>query len=99
MPHLDDLYGSGSLKNISHNVIAFSRNLNAEDELERNTINISVLKCRLTGKTGPLPPLYYSYKTNRISKEAPPELMFNDKDVESSNEDKNEFDKDDYDLE
>ena len=73
MPTLDDIKGSGSIKQCSWNVIGFARNLNAENDLERNTIKLAVLKCRLSGLTGPLPPVYYSYATNRILREAPDE--------------------------
>lgn len=52
IPTMDDLKGSGSLKQISFNIIGVSRNLMHEDEYERNVSQTHVLKCRETGKTG-----------------------------------------------
>jgi twinkle protein len=52
MPSLDDIKGSGSVKQISFQIIAFCRNMTAENELERNTIKVRVLKSRFTGRTG-----------------------------------------------
>ena len=49
---MDDLRGSGSLKQISAQVIALSRNLSADSDLERNLVKIKVLKDRWTGATG-----------------------------------------------
>jgi len=71
IPSLDDIKGSGAIKQVSFNVIGFARNLNAEEDLERNTINLSVLKCRHTGITGPCDPVYYSRRTNRICQVPP----------------------------
>ena len=67
MPTLDDIRGSGSTKQISMDVIAFARNMNSEDELERNTIKIAVLKCRHTGLTGPAGGAIYDFKTGRLN--------------------------------
>lgn len=49
---IDDIKGSGSIKQISFDIIAFARNLVAEDEAARNTIQFRVLKSRFTGLTG-----------------------------------------------
>ena len=43
---IDDIKGSGSIKQISFDIITFSRNLVAESEDERNTIHLRVLKSR-----------------------------------------------------
>lgn len=59
---MDALKGSGSLKQVSAQIIALSRNLNHEDEAERHKIKLSVLKCRFSGNTGPT--CSYSFKTN-----------------------------------
>ena len=66
MPNLDDVRGSGSTKQISMDVIAFARNMNAEDPEERNTIKIAVLKCRHTGLTGPAKGAIYDFQTGRL---------------------------------
>jgi twinkle protein len=66
MPSIDDIKGSGSIKQVSHDIIAFCRNMTDEDEDERNHIMMSVLKCRRTGKTGPVPGAKYDSKTGRL---------------------------------
>jgi twinkle protein len=65
MPSVDDVRGSGSIKQISFDIIAFARNLLAENEIERNTIKISVLKSRHTGLTGRVRSARYIYETGR----------------------------------
>jgi twinkle protein len=67
MPSLDDIKGSGSIKQVSFDVVGFARNLTAANERERNTIGISVLKCRYTGLTGPVQGAYYVFETGRLS--------------------------------
>ena len=67
LPNLDDIRGSGSIKQISFDVIAFARNLNAQAELERNTIKMAILKARRTGLTGRVNDVKYSYDTGRLS--------------------------------
>lgn len=68
IPTLDDIRGSGSIKQISFDVIAFARNMTAENENERNTIKMSALKCRYTGLTGSVPGAFYVHKTGRLVK-------------------------------
>jgi twinkle protein len=67
MPTLDDIKGSGSIKQISFDIIAFARNLQATSDVKRNTIDISVLKCRYTGLTGPCEGAYYNFDTGRFA--------------------------------
>ena len=67
MPSLDDIKGSGSIKQISFDIIGFSRNMTAEDEEERNTINFIVLKSRFTGRTGPSGSVKYNPNTTRLT--------------------------------
>lgn len=59
VPSMDDLKGSGSLKQISFNIIGISRNLQHEDDYERNVSQLHVLKCRETGETGRADRLYW----------------------------------------
>jgi len=66
LPSMDDIRGSGSIKQISMDIIAFARNVGAENEEERNTIRTKVLKCRYTGLTGPSGSLYYEFTTGRL---------------------------------
>ena len=63
---IDDIKGSGSIKQISFDIIAFARNLVAEDEDERNTIRFRVLKSRFTGLTGDAGSAKYDAKTTRL---------------------------------
>ena len=62
MPSLDDIRGSGSIKQISMDIIAFARN--SEDG--ENTVNLKVLKCRHTGLTGNAGVLVYNRTTGRL---------------------------------
>jgi len=66
LPTVDDIRGSGSIKQISHDILAFARNITAEKEKDRNTIRLSVLKSRYTGKTGPAGSCKYDYDTGRL---------------------------------
>jgi twinkle protein len=63
---IDDIKGSGSIKQISFDIITFSRNLVAENEDERNTINLRVLKSRFTGRTGDCGSAFYDTGTHRL---------------------------------
>ena len=67
LPSIDDIRGSGSIKQISFDIISFARNLTAETDAERNTILIRVLKARHTGLTGNVPGASYNYDTGRLS--------------------------------
>ena len=49
---LDDLRGSGSLKQIPDVIIGFERNQQADDERLKNIMKVRLLKCRFTGETG-----------------------------------------------
>jgi twinkle protein len=67
LPTLDDIRGSGSIKQISFDIIAFARDLMAEDETDRNTVKMAVLKARYTGLTGEVTGAIYDQKTGRFS--------------------------------
>jgi twinkle protein len=62
----DDLKGSGSLKQISFQTIAISRNKLAENELVRNRSQIYLLKDRKTGNTGPAGAYRFNSATGRL---------------------------------
>ena len=66
VPTVDDLRGSGSIKQLSNTVIATARNQQAEDEVERNTSSLHVLKCRYTGYTGQAGYLWFNPETGRM---------------------------------
>ena len=65
---IDDIKGSGSIKQISFDIISFARNLVADDVGERNTITFRVLKSRFTGLTGNAGAATYDINTTRLSK-------------------------------
>jgi twinkle protein len=67
LPSIDDIRGSGSIKQISFDIISFARDLTAVDEKSRNTILMQILKARQTGLTGKIPGARYSYDTGRLS--------------------------------
>ena len=67
LPSMDDIRGSGSIKQISFDIIGFARDMANEDEQIRNTINFIVLKSRFTGKTGPAGQAKYDHNTTRLS--------------------------------
>lgn len=77
MPNLDDIKGSGSIKQVSFDIIAFARNLMEPDPVKRNTIDMAVLKCRYTGLTGGVKGAYYDYDSGRfIPIEDAPQMEF-----------------------
>ena len=63
VPNLNNLRGSGGIKQLSDTVYAISRNQQADSEVERNTALVTVLKCRFTGDTGPADYIYYNNTT------------------------------------
>jgi len=64
---IDDIKGSGSIKQISFDIVAFARNLVADNAIERNTIKFRVLKSRFTGLTGSAGSAVYDTKTGRLT--------------------------------
>jgi len=66
LPTIDDIKGSGSIKQISFDIIAFARNMIAETEAIRNTIKLRVLKSRFTGLTGDCGSTRYDTDTGRL---------------------------------
>jgi len=66
LPSIDDIRGSGSIKQISFDIIAFARNMISDNVVERNTILMQVLKCRYTGLTGNVKGARYVYDTGRL---------------------------------
>jgi len=66
IPSMDDIKGSGAIKQISFDIIAFARDMTAKDPLVRNTIKLRVLKARKTGSTGDAGAVRYNPETTRI---------------------------------
>lgn len=75
---IDDIKGSGSIKQISFDIIAFARNLVAEDDVDRNTVRFRVLKSRFTGRTGDAGAAVYDPKTTRLVASDKMEVDFGD---------------------
>lgn len=63
---LSHLRGSQSIQQLSDNVIALERDQQDEDEDERAICLARVLKCRVTGNTGPAEYLRYDRDTGRF---------------------------------
>ena len=66
MPSLDDIKGSGSVKQVSFDIIGFSRDLTSDDPIKRNTVHFSVLKNRFSGVTGSAGAASYDIDTGRL---------------------------------
>ena len=67
-PSLDDLRGSASLKQLSYDVLAASRNQQHIDAYCRDITKLTVLKCRFTGRTGPADHLRFDTESGRMTK-------------------------------
>jgi twinkle protein len=80
VPTLDDLRGSGTLKQLSWDVIALSRNQQHPDIYCRNVSRLTVLKCRFSGRTGPADYLAFDSQTGRMKGVAKPPLY--DKEIQ-----------------
>lgn len=64
---LAQLRGSASIAQLSDIVIGLERNAQADDERERNTTRVRVLKNRFSGETGKACSLLYSQTTGRMN--------------------------------
>lgn len=68
-----DLKGSGSINQIAFNTILLSRDKMSEDDYNRNSTMVQVVKCRRTGLTGMAGWLYYNSYTGRLERGEKPE--------------------------
>jgi twinkle protein len=66
LPSLDDIKGSGSVKQISFDIIAFARKQFSNNPDEKNRIEMRVLKSRYTGLTGDIAGSDYIKDTGRL---------------------------------
>lgn len=66
VPTLDDMKGSGSLKQLAFDVIGVSRNTQAEEDYERDTSQLHILKCRASGMTGRADKLHWNRETRQL---------------------------------
>ena len=64
---LSDLRGTAGLGQLANFVFGLERNGQAQDEQERNTTLIRVLKNRFSGLTGPTSYLYFNKETGRLT--------------------------------
>ena len=72
---ISQLRGSASIAQLSDFVIGLERNGQAEDETERNTTRVRVLKNRFSGITGPAGYLLYNKDTGRLTDYYPEEAL------------------------
>ena len=63
---INNLRGSGGIKQLSDSVMALSRNQQAETEAERNTVKVSILKNRYSGETGVSDLVFYNGFTGKF---------------------------------
>lgn len=82
VPSLDDLRGSGGIKQLSNGVYAISRNQQDTNPVARNTSTITVLKCRKTGRTGTADHLTFEDDTGRLTRGVDPATLTDDFDDE-----------------
>ena len=66
IPTLDDLRGSASIKQLSWDVFGLSRNQQHPDPICANTVELTSLKCRFTGRTGHAGFLYFDDSSGRM---------------------------------
>lgn len=76
IPSLDDLRGSGAIKQLSWDVIGLSRNQQHPSRMCANTSLLTVLKCRFTGRTGQADFLYFDETTGRMINTEQPQGYF-----------------------
>ena len=67
MPNLDSIKGSGSIKQISFDIIGFARNMMASEKSDRNIVKFAVLKSRFSGDTGSAGQASYNSSTGRLN--------------------------------
>lgn len=65
--NVNNLRGSGGIKQLADNVILVTRNQMAETPEERSTVQVSLLKCRETGLTGHCDKIFYDNTTGVFS--------------------------------
>lgn len=71
---LDDLRGSGTLKQLPDTILALERNQQADDDTDKNVMKVRVLKCRFTGSTGLADKIKFDKSIHRILDVDPMEI-------------------------
>lgn len=64
--HEEDIFGSGSLIKSAACNLLFTRDKEAEDDMEKNTTYMKMSKCRWTGNTGGAGQYYYDKETHTM---------------------------------
>ncbi len=77
---LDDLRGSGSLKQLPDTIIALERNQQADNDEDKNRLKMRILKCRWTGDTGLAGYIKFDKSKNRIVDVDPLEIQKKEED-------------------
>lgn len=72
---LADIRGTQAIAQLSDAVIGLERNGQAENEVERNTTTIRLLKNRFSGSTGEAAKLYFDRETGRLRELTPDEVL------------------------
>lgn len=67
MPNLDSIKGSGSIKQISFDIIGFARNMMATEKADRNIVKFAVLKSRFSGDTGSAGQARFDVSSGRLN--------------------------------
>lgn len=62
----EDIHGSGAIYKSAACNLVFTRNKEAEDDVERNTTYMKMTKCRWTGKTGSAGEFIYDNETHTL---------------------------------
>lgn len=89
-PTLDDLRGSGSIKQLSWDVLFLTRNQQHPIPTCANTSLITVGKCRFTGRTGDADYVLFDESTGRLRKVERP-MYWDVKELEEKNNNKARF--------
>ncbi len=85
IPSLDDLRGSASLKQLSWEVFGLSRDQQHPSPYCANTTLVTVLKIRLSGRTGPADYLHFNEVTGRMLNVEKPEGYIQVKGIKRGN--------------
>ncbi len=80
---LADIRGTAAIGQLSDLVIGLERNGQAEDEIERNTTTLRILKNRFSGVSGEACKLFYNRETGRLT-ELPKEVKLNTEENKSA---------------
>jgi len=69
--------GSRNISKVADLIVSLNRDIEAEDQMERNTTRVLVKGNRFAGTTGPVKPLYFDSKTYVLSEKDEVEIQLN----------------------